>query len=311
MSLTKEVLTANESLQGLEESQVNAIIELSVNDENTVIGVKTGEIYGGIDKDVTEVLGIEKPEKKKTYDWLKEDVLPLVKKSKEFETELTTIKTEKQNLEEKIAKGDGLDENLKNQVEEKTNEIERINKQFQTDKKLLDDKIDNMAKENFNMRIDFVGSEAEKELKFKDTVTDSIKSILIKSVKSDILNEFSPDFVDNGNSGKTLVFKKDGIIQNNPDNKLNPYTLGELYKSRLKENLKSGNPNTTGTGSINNKGDGKTFELDLSGAKTQIDADVTIKEYLMAKGIARGTTEFTAEHKKLRAENKINELKLR
>jgi hypothetical protein len=49
----------------------------------------------------------------------------------------------------------------------------------------------------------------------------------------------------------------------------------------------------------------------LSGVKTQKDADKIIYTYLMQKGVARGTPEFSAEQAKIRAENGINKLPIR
>ena len=52
MALTIDVLRANAALAGLTDEQLTAITTLSVNDENSVIAKKTGEIYGGLDADI-------------------------------------------------------------------------------------------------------------------------------------------------------------------------------------------------------------------------------------------------------------------
>ena len=52
MALTSEILRANAATAGLTDEQVSAIVTMSRNDEDSVIGQKTGEIYGGLDADI-------------------------------------------------------------------------------------------------------------------------------------------------------------------------------------------------------------------------------------------------------------------
>ena len=71
MALTIDVLRANAALAGLTDEQLTAITTLSVNDENSVIAKKTGEIYGGLDADILAVSGIAKNGTEKTFDYAK------------------------------------------------------------------------------------------------------------------------------------------------------------------------------------------------------------------------------------------------
>lgn len=65
MALTIDVLRANAALAGLTDEQLTAITTLSVNDENSVIAKKTGEIYGGLDTDILAVSVSQRTEPKK------------------------------------------------------------------------------------------------------------------------------------------------------------------------------------------------------------------------------------------------------
>ena len=71
MALTTELLNASTALAGLTDEQKSAIVEMSRNDEQTVIGQKTGELYGGLDADILAASGIAKNGTEKTYDYAK------------------------------------------------------------------------------------------------------------------------------------------------------------------------------------------------------------------------------------------------
>ena len=71
MALTNELLNANAATAALTDEQKTAIVEMSRNDEQAVIGQKTGEIYGGLDADILAASGIAKNGTEKTYDYAK------------------------------------------------------------------------------------------------------------------------------------------------------------------------------------------------------------------------------------------------
>jgi len=309
MSLTKDILKKNTLLAELSDEQLAAIETLSVNDENDVIAKKTGEIYGNIDRDITEVTGLSKPEKMRTFDWLK-NLLPDVKKVKDYKTQIETLSTEKQELEKKLAKGGNVDEELKKQIEAKDKKIESMQKQFDADKKLLEDKSTNLEKRNFDLRMDFESKSAEAHIEFIDAIPESTRPLLIKHARTEILSEYDVDSIDDGKGGKKTVFKKDGVIANNPDNDLKPYTLEDLYKNKLKDNLKTG-AKKQGAGSGAGPTGGGSSTFDLTGVKTQVDANDAISKHLMDKGLARGSEEFTKEFDQISADNKVNELPMR
>ena len=65
-----------------------------------------------------------------------------------------------------------------------------------------------------------------------------------------------------------------------------------------------------GTGPIQHHGGNVTI-LDLTGAKTQVDADKIIESYLLGNGLTRDSAEFATQSMQLRTENKVSELPIR
>ena len=63
--LTAELINGN--ITGLSEEQVSAIVELSRNDENQVIGQRIGEIYRELDNTIAASTGIAREGAEKTY----------------------------------------------------------------------------------------------------------------------------------------------------------------------------------------------------------------------------------------------------
>ena len=98
---------------------------------------------------------------------------------------------------------------------------------------------------------------------------------------------------------------------NNPNNNLNPYTFEELImETSIKDVVDTGKVQPGGgTGPLHgNKGNGL---IDLSGAKTQIEADRIIENYLLTNGITRDSEEFAMKSMELRNENNVTELPIR
>lgn len=68
--LTIEMLRQSSALTGLTDDQLNAIAEMSRNDENTVIGTKIGALHGQYDTDILGITGIKKKDGEKVMTML-------------------------------------------------------------------------------------------------------------------------------------------------------------------------------------------------------------------------------------------------
>ena len=305
MALTGELLKQNEVLKDLTEDQVKAIETLSATDENTVIGKKVREIHDQYDNDLISVLGedYKKPNGVHSYAHLKETVYPLAKKAIGFEAKIKEYDTVVEELKEQL-KGKSTDEALKQQLKDTQTTLEQLKRQHETDKKTWQEQLAEKDSSYMSLQI---GNEFDKALtgiKFKDGIPESAVNAMINAAKSTLLNSNKPDFIDNGKGGKVLVFRNEqGEILNNPENQLNPFTPKELLTRELKDIIDSGrNQGGTGTGD-HGRNNGSSI-LDLSGVKSQVEADEKIVDHLKKSGLTVTDPEFDSKHMELRKEIK-------
>lgn len=315
--LTVEMLRQSSSLMGLTDAQFNAIAEMSRNDENTVIGTKIGALHGQYDTDVLGITGIKKNDGEKSYDYVKRvlnDYKSQLTSTATIQAQLANAQSEVQKLKDKLAEGAG-DETLKQQLKDAKNQVSQLQQQlttkeneFATAKAELEGKIK-------NTHVDYAFQAAVSGLKFKTGISESLQKILLSAAKAEVLSKGTPDFVDNGNGGKTLVFRDStGNVLNNPANNLNPYTVNELLmQTSIKDAVDIGKQQQgSGTKPITTPGGNRNATLlDLSGVKNQLDADKAIEAYLLAQGITRDSEAFAEQSLQLRTENNVSQLPIR
>lgn len=311
MALTKDVIIANGVLATLTPDQITAIETLSVNDETTVIGTKIGTLHGRYDTDILEVSGVAKKQGEHSYEYAKRviaDFKTKVESSSTLATEVTSLKADKLSLEKQIREG-GSDAALKQQLKDTETRLSQIQTTYDTEKATFATEKTELQKQVNATHVNYAFDMATTGLKFKATIPDSVKEVLIKNAKSEILATSSPDFVETGGK-KVLVFRDaNGNILNNQENKLNPFTASELITSKLKDVLDFGKQQSGGgTGPNNDKSENV---LDTSTAKTQIEADDLIAKHLMSIGLTRQNPEFAKEQAKIRKENGVDKLPMR
>lgn len=314
--LTVEMLQQNTQLSGLTVEQFNAIAEMSRNDENTVIGTKIGALHGQYDNDILSISGIAKNSGEKSYDYLKRVLndnktnLATLATTKQ---ELATARTKVTNLEKKIAEG-AQDESLKQQLKDAKQQVTQLQSQlsakqqeFETEKKKLQGQLQ-------STRVDYAFEAATSGLKFKANITEGIQKTLLNAAKAEVLQRGTPEFQQNADGTQKLVFRgADGNVLNNPKNNLNPYTFQELLlETSIKDVIDTGRQQQGGgTGPLGNGGGGSSSVLDLSGMKTQIEADKAIESYLLSNGLTRDSSEFAEQSMQLRNENNVASLPIR
>lgn len=323
--LTKEVIQANETLKTLTDDQLAAIVTLSQNDEANTISAKIGEVHRQYDADIRAVTGQEKPGGVKTYDFLKTVLSDLKAKAEsgggDLQKQMDALKAEKADLEKKIKEGAG-DAALKAKVTDmekalgdKDTQIKQLQGKIDETKTEWQKKLEEAQGAATRLRIDNEFDRALQGVKFKDEkiIPPSLRDLAIQNAKAAILTTATPDWIDDGNGGRRLVFRnKEGQVMNNPENKLNPFTAGELLIKNLTEIIDTGKQqNGAGTNGSTGPGAGGSASLELTGVKTQVEASEVIRKHLMSLGKVRGTQEFTAEETRLWAENKVAELPVR
>ena len=218
MALTTELLNANAALSGLTDEQKTAIVEMSKNDETAVIGQKTGEIYGGLDADILAASGIAKNGAEKTYDYAKR-VISEIKgqagNAAELQTKVSELEKEKTRLESVIAKGGG-DAETKRQLDQAKADLANVTKEYTELKTKYDTAESEHAKALFGMKIDGEFAKATAGLKFKADLPASVTSVLTEQAVAKV-KAMNPEYIDDGNGGKTLAFMENGAVKRNPE----------------------------------------------------------------------------------------------
>lgn len=295
MALTTDLLNANAALSGLTDEQKNAIVEMSANDENTVIAKKTGEIYGGLDADILAASGIAKNgTAEKTFDYAKRvigEIKTQAGNAAELQTKVTELEKEKTRLEGVIAKG-GADAETKRLLDKANADLANVTGEYTTLKSKYDKAEEEHKKALFGMQLDNEFAKATAGIKFKADLPAGVTSVLLQQAIAKAKG-YNPEFIDDGQGGKVLAFNENGATMRNPENSLRPYTATELVTKELKAMgvLEEGRKQT-GAGSHEEHEDHGGNIADLSGAKTQDEAHEILAKQLMAQGKVNGSKEF-------------------
>ena len=314
--LTIEMLRQSSALTGLTDDQLNAIAEMSRNDENTVIGTKIGALHGQYDADILGITGIKKKDGEKSYDYAKRvlgEYKTKAESTKTIQTQLTAAQAQVAELQSKLEKGAG-DETLKQQLKDAKAQVTQLQTQLQTKETEFNTKKAEFDKTIKDTHVDYAFQAATAGLKFKSGITEPIQKTLLNAAKAEVLAKGTPDFIEDGQGGKKLVIRgADGNILNNPKNNLNPYTMQELVmETSLKDVIDKGRQQTGGgTGGFGSGSGGTGGTLDLSGIKSQVEADKAIEAHLLANGLTRDSQEFADQSMQLRTENDVASLPFR
>lgn len=295
MALTTELLKANGATAGLSEEQMNAIVEMSANDENNVISQKTGEIYGGLDADILAASGIAKNGTEKTYDYAKRvigEIKGQAGNAAELQTKVNELTKEKERLDGIIAKG-GADAETKRQLEQAKADLTNVQNQFAELKTKYDTANSEHEKALFGMKLDGEFAKATAGLKFKADLPQSVVSVLTEQAIAKV-KAMNPEYIDDGNGGKVLAFMENGTPRRNPENNLRPFTAAELVAKELTTMgvLEAGRKQAGAGSKEDHGGSGGNGTVDLSGARTQDEAHEIIAKQLMAQGKVNGSKEF-------------------
>ena len=310
MALTAEVLRANADLAALSDEQLSIIAEMSINDENTVIGTRIGELHGQYDNDVLSVTGIVKNQGEKSYDYVKRVLGEYKQKAAGTEalnTQITELKTQIEGYKKTIEAGKG-NEAIAQQLRDAQKQLADTQALFEAKNKEWQGKYDTLNTQYQQSLIDAEFGKALQGMKFKSIYPESVQKTLIESAKRTVLASAKPDWVEENGERKLVFRDAAGNIMTNQENRLNPFTPGELLQRELKDVLDTGR-RQTGTGTQGQQGgQGGNTSVDLTGVTNQVDADNVISKHLMALGYTRGSKEFSDEALKIRKENGVDKL---
>lgn len=310
--LTVEMLRGNAALAGLTDEQLNSIAVMSQNDENTVIGNRIGALHGQYDTDISSISGITKNEGEKSYDYMKRVMTgykSAAASADTLKTEITGLKAEKEKLQKQLESG-SADATLKQALKDTEARLSQAQAKYETSKTELENTKKSYEAKIKDIQVDYAFDKAIAGMTFKADVDDSVKAVLLKDAKQQVLAKGTPDFVEI-NGVRTLVFRDaNGLTLNNPTN-LAPLTISEMLSNveSLKSILGTG---TAGAGTRTVPPTSTTDPvLQMSQARSQVEADNIIEKYLMDKGYTRYSKEFITESTKLRAQYNVDKLPIR
>lgn len=293
--LTDELLRRQTALQGLTDEQIEAIAELSKNDEDVVIGKRIGELYRQLDETIDKSTGIARNGDEKTYLYLERAAREIKSKSDGFEKQVAELTKTKAKLEEAIAAGGG--EETKRLLDQSKKDLQGVTKQYVELKAEYDKLGEKHQQEIVGIRIDNEFALAQSGIQFKKDLPKAVTDVLLSQAVAKV-KAMNPQYVDDGKGGKVLAFmESDGSVKRNAENGLNPYTAKELVIADLKamgvldERVKgqgAGTKQPTGTGA------GGSEHVTITGAKTQREATDIITEMLLKRGMINGSKEFQA-----------------
>jgi hypothetical protein len=311
MALDANKIKANAVLTSLTEEQVTALVVLSTNDESTQLGSKIGELHGRYDADILAVTGLPKNQGEKSYDYVKRILGDYKTKLSGFDTvatEIATLKTEKTDLLQKLHNNAG-DATLKQQLADATSRLGQLQTAYDADKAKFENDKTELVTKMHESKVESQLDVALSTLKFKATIPDSVKLILLRNAKSELFNTTKPEFAEIGGV-QTLIFRdKAGLVLNNPENKLNPFTASELLAKSLIDVIDNGRKQSGG-----GTGPDKTQIsniVDISSAKSQVAADEIIQKHLLETGLLKTDPAFSAEQQKIRKEYAVEKLPIR
>lgn len=294
--LTLELLNANAALASLNDEQKQAILTLSQNDENAVIAAKTGEIYGNLDTDILSTSGIGKNGTEKTYEYAKRVISDLKGKAESadaLQTQIRSLTQKNAALEKSIAEGNG-NEQLNKELKQTKADLAKVTSDFVELQKQKEEMSAKYERDIKGMQIDGAMQSAIASIKFKPELPESATKVLMAQA-IDKIKGMNPDFEDDGNGGKTIMFHDaTGAVMRNKANNLMPYTASELLTRELdsmgvldKGRQAAGGGTQTPTATTGN-GNGVSIE----GAKTRTEAYDAITNVLVAQGLQPGSKEF-------------------
>lgn len=305
--ITADILKANEQLAKLTDEQIASIVTLSTNDVNAEIGKKIGELYRQLDTTIDTSTGIARKGDEKTYNYLERAIKELkgsMPNVDEMKGKIKTLTDEKTRLEALIAEGS------------KDTETAQLLKQAKAELKSTKDlylglqtKFDEQAKthksELFGLRVENELNNALNGLKFKAEIPANVTKTFVNAAISKV-KSLNPDYIDDVNGGKRLVFRDaNGVAISNPTN-LAPYTAAELLGNELKDIIAI--KGAKGTGTQVEGGGSNNDTVTIGNARTQQEAMTIISKSLCAQGLTAGSKEFQTKLDAAWAENKVKSL---
>lgn len=306
------MLAADAALSGLTDEQRSAIVLMSKNDEEVVIGNRFREVYNQLDATIAKETGIARNGDEKTYLYLERAAKTLAAKANSVDglnAKINDLTKERERLQKALEEGG--DESTKKQLAQANKDLTAVRQQYDALKGDYDKMKADHANELLGIQIDNILTGAKAGLKFKAEFPQAAVDTLMGQAEAKVKG-MSPEFIDDGKGGKRLVFKgENGEIARNPENHLEPFTAEELLKKELRtmgildEGRKATGTSTTTTTTTFSA---SAAPVDVSMAKTQNEAEQIIHNQLNAQGLVRGSKVYQDAMTQAWKDNNISSL---
>ena len=318
--LTKETIKSNTVLSTLSDDQINAVAELSKNDENTVIAGKTREIWDSVDADIKTVTGEDKPTNVKSYEHLKATLGTYKTKadnnnSAQLQTEINTLKGDLATA----IKGGNNDPALKAQIDslelaqtDDKKTIESLRTDLTGKDALWGAKVKAESDKNIDLRFETAFANSLTNKTFLAGIPTSAIDASKKDAKLNTKKLGVPEFKTNDDGSESIIFRDDkGLVITNPQNLQKPLTASEHYISLLGDVIDSGRKQKGGESNANNNNNNAPTLLNMGTVTNKAQGDEAIRSHLKANDVQPGSEEFTEQYGQMYADNKVGDLPTR
>lgn len=315
--LTVEILSQSSALSGLTPEQLSAIASMSQNDETVTLTRALAEERVRVASVVSQHSGARGIESNEPFnDYLKFAIGGNAAKLKEYnqlKQKLEASEKQVAELNEKIKSG-AADEALKTQLNDAKTQVASLQKQLEKTKADAAEAANKYVSEMQSVKVGYAFDNATSGLKFKDGITEQVQRTLLNAAKAEILAKGTPEFQTTPDGQQKLVFRgQDGNVLLNPKTNLNPYTVSELLMETSVKDVLATKVDQGGSGGGNGGGGngGGNTAVDISSAKSQVEADALIEKQLLADGLTRDSDEFFTRFNEIRSESKVANLPIR
>lgn len=321
--LTADIIKQSEALSDLPDEKIQALVTLAQNVFKEEIDTYAGTTKRRWEEDIKSLYGADKPDPKMpAHEFLK---TAWQERERKFKEELEAAKSNPTGVEEIKAEYERKRKQLEDEMKEaalrgssllkeevagyqtKVKDYEALVAQLKKDHKheiskfeteLLNERKGAMMREIVLERDKAIAGIDFKAGLDKDEITDIVDARWGK-----ILSEYTPERVQNERGETVTIWRdKDGQVARNLKNNREPYTTQELITERLESVVKQGRTQG-GAGTSGGNGGAPGTSLNLNIAKTQVEADDMIANFLMSKGLARTNPEYQKQFTQIRQDN--------
>lgn len=306
--LSEEIIKANESLATLTDEQVQAIVTLSKNDEDTVVGNKVSEIYNTFDEKVKRLTNIDRESNEKTYDYFERAVASVSNDAQSHSRKASDLQKEVTRLTKALA--EGADAEVAKQLKQAKSDLESVRKQYTDLQGQLQNKETEYKSALFGMQLDNEIAAVRGSIKFKESLPDKAVEMLLNQAIAGV-KKLKADYIDNGNGGKAIAFfDESGAVLRNPEKQLEPYTAGDMLIKHLKDMdiIEVGRKQEGAGSGAERREQNNSLMLDISEARTKNEAVMAIKKQLIDRGMVENSNEYNEAMSKAWVELEVSKL---